>query len=169
MKPALLRVLPAAALSVPLLVAGVATATAATASPAQAPVGTVSADEEMEGHDGDEMAGHDDEEMSGHDEEEMSGHEEDDTAGHEEEEPSGHDEDSDDEHGSTPPGGDRPRVAVLSSFAGVNAAVLGGAAFLRRRDRRAVRHRPRSVAEAKATQSGPGVGNPAPTAPASDS
>lgn len=38
----------------------------------------------------------------------------------------------------------RPRTAVLSAFAGVNGAVLGAAALLRRRDRATPRHRPRT-------------------------
>lgn len=38
----------------------------------------------------------------------------------------------------------RPRAAVISTFAGVNGAVLGAAAFLRRRDRLTPRHRPRA-------------------------
>ena len=38
----------------------------------------------------------------------------------------------------------RPRAAVLSTFAGVNGAVLVAAAFLRRRDRITPRHRPRA-------------------------
>lgn len=37
----------------------------------------------------------------------------------------------------------RPRAAVLSTFVGVNAAVLIAAAVLRRRDRHRPRHRPR--------------------------
>lgn len=40
----------------------------------------------------------------------------------------------------------RPRAAVLSAFAGVNAAVLVAAAVLRRRDRHRPRHRPRPAA-----------------------
>lgn len=39
----------------------------------------------------------------------------------------------------------RPRTAVLSTFAGVNGAVLASAAFLRRRDRARPQHRPRAV------------------------
>ena len=164
MTPALLRVLPAIALSVPLLVTGFATATAATAAPtATHATGAVLADG---GHDpapapsadavpvdgAAELSGSHDEEMAGHDEEEMAGHEE--------------DSPGTDEHGSTVTEGTRPRVAVLSSFAGVNAAVLGGAAFLRRRDRRA--HLLRSEADARATESTSGAG-PAPTQPASRS
>ena len=186
MKPALLRVLPAVALSVPLLVTGFATATAATAAPPATHVsGAVLADgghdpapapsaeavpvdgaAELSGSHDEEMAGHD-EEMAGHDEE-MAGHDEDEMAGHDDEEMAGHDEDSPgtDEHGSTVTEGTRPRAAVLSSFAGVNAAVLGGAAFLRRRDRRA--HLLRSEADAHATESTSGAG-PAPTQPASRS
>ncbi|GEL97342.1 hypothetical protein [Cellulomonas terrae] len=40
----------------------------------------------------------------------------------------------------------RPRTAVLSAFGGLNAAVLVGAAVLRRRDRDRPRHRPRPSA-----------------------
>ena len=164
MKPALLRVLPAIALSVPLLVTGFATATAATAAPtATHATGAVLADG---GHDpapapsadavpvdgAAELSGSHDEEMAGHDDEEMAGHDE--------------DSPGTDEHGSTVTEGTRPRAAVLSSFAGVNAAVLGGAAFLRRRDRRA--HLLRSEADARATESPSGAG-PAPTQPASRS
>jgi len=188
MTPALLRVLPAIALSVPLLVTGFATATAATAAPtATHATGAVLADgghdpapapsadavpvdgpAELSGSHDEEMAGHDDEEMAGHDDEEMAGHDDEETTGHDDEEMAGHDEDSPgtDEHGSTVTEGTRPRAAVLSSFAGVNAAVLGGAAFLRRRDRRA--HLLRSEADARATESPSGAG-PAPTQPASRS
>ena len=205
MKPALLRALPAAALSVPLLVSGVGTATAATAAasiapgtgvfadeghdPAPAPTAssesvpvdgasdaTGSHDEEMTEHE-EEMASHEDE-MAEH-EEEMADHEDgasdhgdseapdpsEDTAGEHGE--SDDDHSGTDDHGSVTSDGDRPRAAVLSSFVGVNAAVLAGAAFLRRRDRGAGRHRPRRTVDAGATPAASGTPAVAPTAPAS--
>jgi len=219
MKPALLRALPAAALSVPLLVTGVTTATAATAAASTAPRAGVFADEghdpapaptassesvpasgasETPGSRDDEMAEHD-EEMASH-EEEMAEHEEemadheDGTSDHEdgasdhEDAESGHgdsearddsedtagehgesddDHSGTDDHGSVTSDGDRPRAAVLSSFVGVNAAVLAGAAFLRRRDRGAGRHRPRRTVDAGATPAASGTPAVAPTAPAS--
>ncbi|NUU15659.1 hypothetical protein HP550_00150 [Cellulomonas humilata] len=58
-----------------------------------------------------------------------------------------------DEHGGSTggnadatPTSDRPRAAVLSTFVGLNAAVLVTAAVLRRRDRDRPRHRPRPAA-----------------------
>ena len=64
-----------------------------------------------------------------------------------------------DEHGETAGDHDdsadvtptRPRTAVLASFAGVNAAVLGSAAWLRRRDRTTPRHRPPAAGTPTAT------------------
>lgn len=53
------------------------------------------------------------------------------------------------EHGASTdatPSSARPRAAVLSTFAGLNAAVLVVAAVLRRRDRDRPRHRPRPAA-----------------------
>ncbi|WP_421734528.1 hypothetical protein [Cellulomonas sp.] len=49
-------------------------------------------------------------------------------------------------HADAAPPTSRPRVAVLSAFAGVNAVVLVTAAVLRRRDGDRPRHRPRPAA-----------------------
>lgn len=141
-----LTVVPAAAFATPpdAVQQGTSSGSDAGAEPQESATGSSTHDmEEMEGADGvDDMEGMPD--MEGMDHGGAAVETGDEPAGeHSEHNPSTEDGGG---HADAAPPTSRPRVAVLSAFAGVNAVVLGAAAVLRRRDRDRPRHRPRPAA-----------------------